>query len=99
MYSEDDTSPYLDAHAWQFTPASFELLLLELARFKVTDWWVDWIGPASGCEFHVSLRRGGEQAATALTESECNGQRLALLQRTLMETKEQIDFLITAQSG
>ena len=38
---EDDASPYVDMHAWQFTPASFELLLLELARLKATDWRVE----------------------------------------------------------
>jgi hypothetical protein len=32
--------PYLDMHAWQFTPESFELLLLELARLGHTDWRV-----------------------------------------------------------
>ena len=87
----------MDTHAWQFTPASFELLLLELARLKATDWRVDWIGPTSGCEFHAWLRRGGEKAAAALTETELNEQRLALLKRTLLETKEQIEFLMTAQ--
>jgi SAM-dependent methyltransferase len=95
---EDDASPYVDVHAWQFTPASFELLLLELARLKFTDWRVDWIGPASGCEFHVWLRRGGAEAAAALSESDLNRQRLALLKRTLAEAKQQIEFLMTAQS-
>jgi SAM-dependent methyltransferase len=95
-YGEDNMSPYIDMHAWQFTPASFELLLLELARLKVTDWRVDWIGGASGCEFHAWLRRGGEQAAAALTELEFNERRLTLLKRTLSEMKEQIDFLIQA---
>jgi 2-polyprenyl-3-methyl-5-hydroxy-6-metoxy-1,4-benzoquinol methylase len=97
--SESNTSPYVDMHAWQFTPASFELLLIELARLKLTDWRVDWIGPALGCEFHVWLQRGGEEAVAALTESELNAQRLALLERTLVETKEQIEFLETVQAG
>jgi predicted SAM-dependent methyltransferase len=91
---EDDGSPYVDMHAWQFTPASFELLLLELARLKFTDWQVDWIGPAVGCEFHVWLRRGGAAAAAALTEPHLNEQRLALLKRTLVEAKQQIEFLM-----
>jgi SAM-dependent methyltransferase len=95
-YGEDNASPYIDMHAWQFTPASFELLFLELARLKVTDWRVDWIGRASGCEFHAWLRRGGEEAAAALTEIEINERRLTLLKRTLSEIKEQIDFLTPA---
>jgi 2-polyprenyl-3-methyl-5-hydroxy-6-metoxy-1,4-benzoquinol methylase len=97
--NEDDTSPYVDMHAWQFTPASFELLLLELARLKQTDWKVDWIGPASGCEFLVWLRRGGDEAASALTEAEVSKRRLDLLKRTLVETKEQVEFLATARLG
>ena len=32
---------YVDLHAWHFTPASFELLLLELARLGETNWYVD----------------------------------------------------------
>jgi 2-polyprenyl-3-methyl-5-hydroxy-6-metoxy-1,4-benzoquinol methylase len=95
--SEDDASPYVDMHAWQFTPASFQLLLLELARLKLTDWRVDWIGPALGCEFHVWLCRGGQEVAAALTESELNEQRLALLKRTLVEMKQQIRFLEIGQ--
>jgi hypothetical protein len=96
---EDDASPYgLDVHAWQFTPASFELLLLELARLAATDWRVDRIRTASGCEFHAWLRRGGEEAAAVLTESELNERRLALLKRTLLEAREQIEFLMTAAS-
>jgi hypothetical protein len=93
-YREDNASPYVDTHAWQFTPASFELLLLELARLKATDWKVDRISPIPGCEFHAWLRRGGKEAAAALTESELNERRLALLKRTLLEAKEQIEFLM-----
>jgi SAM-dependent methyltransferase len=96
---EDDASPYVDMHAWQFTPASFQLLVLELARLKLTDWRVDWIGPASGCEFHVWLCRGGQEAATVLTESELNEQRLALLKRALLEMQDQVQFLEIVQSG
>src|SRR5262249_22162011 len=63
---EGPESPYVDSHAWQFTPASFELILLELARIGETDWQVDRITPAIGCEFHAWLCRGG-RAAAALT--------------------------------
>ena len=59
--SEDPSSPYVDTHAWQFTPASFELLLLELARLGETDWLVERITPATGCEFYAWLRRGGRR--------------------------------------
>ena len=81
--SEDDESGYVDMHAWQFTPASFELLLLELARLGETDWLVNRITPPTGCEFYVWLRRGGKVAAAALTVAELDSRRLALLKRTL----------------
>ena len=80
---EGDDSDYLDVHAWQFTPPSFELLLLELARLGETDWLVDRITPPTGCEFYVWLRRGGRAAAAALTVAELDSRRLALLKRTL----------------
>jgi SAM-dependent methyltransferase len=95
---ENHTSPYIDMHAWQFTPASFQLLILELARLGITDWRVDQIGPAVGCEFYAWLRRGGREAATILTDTQFNTQRLSLLRRTLSEAKEQIEFLMPART-
>ena len=93
--SDGPGSSYVDMHAWQFTPASFELLLLELARLGETDWLVDRITPATGCEFYVWLRRGGQAVAAALTAAQIDARRLALLKRTLLQTREQIDFFLT----
>ena len=95
---EDPDSPYVDMHAWQFTPASFELLLLELARLGETDWQVERITPPTGCEFYVWLRRGG-RAAAALTMAEVNARRLALLKQALLQTREQIDLLFAGEPG
>jgi hypothetical protein len=92
--SEDPNLPYHDFHAWQFVPASFELLMLELARLGQTDWRIEQLSPAIGCEFHVWLRRGGKAAAAALTDAEVNTRRLVLLKRMLFETREQIDFAL-----
>jgi predicted SAM-dependent methyltransferase len=94
---EDAQAPYIDSHAWQFTPSSFELLLLELARLGETDWQVAHITPATGCEFYVRLRRGG-RAAAALSEPELQARRLALLKRTLLEIKEQLDRFVDRDS-
>ena len=91
---EGPSSPYVDTHAWQFTPASFELLLLELARLGETDWLVERITPATGCEFYAWLRRGGQAAMAGLTAPALDSQRLALLKRTLLEVQAQVDFLI-----
>lgn len=92
--SDDPSAPYMDTHAWQFTPASFELLLLELARLGKTDWRIQRATPAMGCEFHAWLRRGGKAAASVLSQSELNARRLALLKQSLLQTREQIDFLL-----
>jgi Methyltransferase domain len=88
---------YVDLHNWRFTPASFELVMLELAQLGETDWRVDRITPASGCEFFAWLRRGGAAVARSLSEAELNSKRLTLLKRTLLETKEQIDWLLAGE--
>jgi O-antigen biosynthesis protein len=95
---EDASSPYVDTHAWQFTPASFELLLLELARLGETDWFVERITPAKGCEFYAWLRPGGKVAAAAVPAAELERRRLELLKRTLLQTKEQIDFFVAGEA-
>jgi hypothetical protein len=90
---------YVDLHAWRFTPASFELILLELARLGETDWCVDRVTPANGCEFFAWLRRGGAARAASLSDADIAEQRLALLKRTLVETKDQIDWLLAGESS
>jgi SAM-dependent methyltransferase len=93
-----DSSDYLDLHAWHFVPSSFELLLLELARLEMTDWRVESITPAEGCEFFAWLRRGGA-AKAAMSGEELAAQRMTLLKRTLLETKAQIDWLLEGEPG
>jgi SAM-dependent methyltransferase len=88
---------YVDLHAWRFTPASFELLLLELARLGATDLRVESITPANGCEFFAWLRRGGGAAASSLTETDLAARRLSLLKQTLLDTKAQIDWLMAGE--
>jgi hypothetical protein len=92
--SEQADAPYRDMHAWRFTPASFELLFLELAWLGETDWRVERITPARGCEFLAWLRRGGCQTAQALPTGDLAARRLDLLKRTLLETNEQIRYLL-----
>jgi hypothetical protein len=87
----------VDLNAWRFTPASFELLLLELAGLGATDWRVESITPANGCEFFAWLRRGGGAAASSLTETDLAARRLSLLKQTLLDTKAQIDWLIAGE--
>jgi hypothetical protein len=90
---DDDASPYTDAHGWVLTPASFQLLILELARLQVIDWEISRTEPGTG-EFFVWLRRGGAERAGLTSEADINAQRLDLFRRILMETKEQISLLL-----
>jgi hypothetical protein len=96
--SENPSSPYIDTHAWQFTPASFELIMFELARLGQTDWKIQRISPAVGCEFHGWLCRGGKANAAALSTTELNVRRLDLLKRVILETTDQIGFLVDGES-
>ena len=96
--SEDPSSPYVDMHAWKFTPASFELLMLELARLGETDWRVDRLTPTLGCEFYVWLRRGrGKAVAAALSNDARDERRLGLLKRILLDVRTQIEWLLAAE--
>jgi hypothetical protein len=97
--SDSEDSEYMDMHAWQFCPASFELILLEVARLGETDWRIDRISPTSGCEFYVWLRRGGLAAAAALSPAQLAAKRIALFKRVLEEGGEQVNFLRSGLAG
>jgi predicted SAM-dependent methyltransferase len=91
--TESADTPYRDMHAWRFTPASFRLLILELAWIGVSDWKVERSRPAEGCEFLIRLRRGGHEAARSLSPPVLAQRRLDLLKEILRDLGEQIDFL------
>ena len=55
---ETPEAPYEDCHGWVFTPASFELIILELGELGVIDWRVEKTMPQAGVEFIVHLHRG-----------------------------------------
>lgn len=52
-----DDRPYVDNHAWFFTPASFELAMFELNALKLVDFQIAFIEENIGSEFVVQLRR------------------------------------------
>ena len=95
--SEDPSQPYVDMHGWQFTPSSFELLMLELARLEKTDWQIARATPAMGCEFHAWLKRGGKASAAISSHEELNARRMELLKKTLLELREQVDYLLAGE--
>jgi len=90
---ESEQSAYKDCHATQFVPASFELIMLELAALRLTDWRIASISPAIGCEFHVRLSRGGQTDAAALTHEALMQRRLDLLKRAMLEVRDQVNFM------
>jgi len=85
------TAEYVDCHAWQFTPASFELLVLELGVLGEIDWRIEWLEPQSAMEFLVSLSRPSRAFASF---EDLQARRLELLRRMLLEMREVTDQLL-----
>lgn len=87
-WSDAPEAPYVDCHAWHFTPASFRLVILELAGVGLCDWHVDWLEPQAAVEFLTQLRPGAERFASAKAR---DGTRLGLMRQVLLELAEQAD--------
>ncbi len=77
-YEDGGRSEYIDVHGWVFTPASFELLILELWLLGVSDWQVASCQATEPHEFIVLLRRAPAVRPSAADQ---NVQRHQLLQR------------------
>jgi hypothetical protein len=91
-HAEQATAPaarYVDCHAWQFTPASFELIVLELAALGVIDWRIDWIETQPYTEFLVSLSR----PRLALSATDLQQRRGELLKQMIIEMRDCADRL------
>lgn len=65
---------YIDAHAWTWTPASFELMMLELAQLGFLGLRVEAVAEAEFTEFFAWLRKGSER----LSLSDFQARRVAL---------------------
>jgi SAM-dependent methyltransferase len=83
-----ELDPYVDCHAWCFTPSSFSLLIFELNHMELIGFRVDRLFQTAGCEFIVSLRKGREKTA-AQTQS----KRLDLLHAVNRELGEQSQLM------
>lgn len=90
------TGPYADYHAWQFTPAGFQLTMLELKALHLTDWYIEKLEGPENFEFFVSMRRC---SAAGHDEPDLQTQRRHLLVRQLCEAREQIDFMLATEAG
>jgi SAM-dependent methyltransferase len=82
MNAPDDR--YRDVHCWAFTPASLELLFLDMQRLGLVDLEVEEITDTIGCEFIVHLRRRAE-AAPRVPDEAFWGRRRELLMRVVDE--------------
>jgi glycosyltransferase involved in cell wall biosynthesis len=77
---------YVDCHKWCFTPASFQLIILELHALGLIP-WTPKIEPQIGIEFWAWLER------SEINLEAINERRLALLREIIMESKTQIAMI------
>lgn len=89
-------APYVDCHAWRFTPNSFQLAILELAALGEINFMIEQLFPTEGTEFYVTLRRGQDPRANepALTRT-----RLELLGGVMAEMHEQATWYMRADDA
>jgi predicted SAM-dependent methyltransferase len=90
-WTDDPNVPYVDCHAWHFTPSSFALLILEAADVGLLDWRVEWLRPRAGVEFFTRLVRGRQKFANP---AERENRRMELLKQILLDLREQTDWLV-----
>jgi SAM-dependent methyltransferase len=93
-FARDPDQPYTDYHAWQFTKSSFQLAILELRALGLCDWSVAGTYGPDTFEFFVELRR---RPGVAVDRGTLQAVRRDLLLAQMMETREQIDFLLQDQ--
>jgi SAM-dependent methyltransferase len=91
--SDDPAAPYTDCHAWFFTPASFELLSLDLRALQLVHLETEYVSPSFGSEFVAFLR---PRSWMEIAPDDLATQRLALLKRELLELREQADAMLAA---
>lgn len=92
--SEEPAAPYIDCHGWFFTPASFELLALDLQALQLVDLETEFVSSSlGGSEFVAFLR---PQSSRTIAPDELATRRLALLKRELLELGEQANAMLEA---
>lgn len=70
--------PYIDAHTWFFTPASFELAILQLNQIGFLDLNIAWLEENHGSEFIVQMRHAEEPGTIPREKFDAERIRLAL---------------------
>lgn len=89
--ADENSAIYSDCHAWQFTPASFSLIMFELAQLGISDWALGAPINSEGCEFLACLRRATERIVDPQAIQQ---QRMSLLRQQLVEMHDQLVFAI-----
>jgi hypothetical protein len=89
MTQRHGSQEYVDAHGWTFVPASFSLIMLELAHLGLTDWQVERMEAAEYTEFYVWLQRGAQARKSTVSQPELATERMRLLTEILMELDDQ----------
>lgn len=74
---------YVDAHAWRFTPASFDMTMLELNALGLIPFVIKTLDPTPGAEFIVRMERG-----KAVTGHALEAKRNQLIQQRQWESAE-----------
>ncbi len=90
-WSDDPSASYIDCHGWQFTPASFQLLIMELGELGLIDWRIDWIKPRPFTDFLAHLRPGYTKYPTHKLREK---RRLQLQLEIMHELREQANWLL-----
>ncbi|WP_326542801.1 class I SAM-dependent methyltransferase [Pseudorhodoferax sp.] len=85
-YEDTGRRDYVDVHGWVFTPASFQLLILELWLLGILDWEVESCQSATANEFIVLLRRATHQRPDADAQNERRHQLLQQLAEEVART-------------
>ena len=86
-YEDGGRQDYVDVHGWVFTPASFELMVLELWLMGLIDWEVASCQTTEPHEFVVLLRRAAPARPGAPEHEE---RRRQLLQRIAHEVAQTV---------
>ncbi len=89
--AHDDSvdAPYVDAHSWYFTPASFRLICLELRAMGLIEFQEVYSFPASGNEFIITLQKD-----PAVKSENVQEKRTELLKQMLLDIREQTDYML-----
>jgi hypothetical protein len=78
---EAGAQPYRDVHCWQFTPSTFELVVLELNCLRLIAFDVDWIEENAGSEFIVRMKK----KTNVLSVQEVHEKRIKLYRKAMGE--------------